>query len=90
MTVLTSADLTDLRHRAAIGKTVTWTKPQINAALQAIEDAVQSTSNVGARSLKTYIGLAIENAAAGVFNAQQKDDLFVLWTKLNAARGGIL
>jgi hypothetical protein len=69
---------------------VTWTKPQINAALQAIEDAMQSASNVGGRSIKAHIALAIENAAPTVFNAAQKDDLFVVWCRFNVQRGGIL
>lgn len=90
MATLTTDDLTDLRQRYARGRNPSWTKPQINAALQAIEDAVQSTSNVGNRTLKVYIGNAIEAAAPGVFNAQAKDDLFILWSIYNARRGGVI
>lgn len=90
MAVLTPAELVALRQLAARDVGPSWTKPQINAALQAVEDAVQSTSNVGNRSLKTYIGAAIETAAPGAFNAGQKDTLFVLWSRFNAARGGVL
>lgn len=90
MAVITVNDLEDLRRRAARNKSPNWTKPQINAALQAIEDAMISTSNVGARSIKAQIGQAVEAVAAGVFNAAQKDELFVLWCMINAKRGGIL
>jgi hypothetical protein len=91
MATLTADELTDLRHiTARRAATVTWTKAQVNAALQAIEDTMQSTSNVGARSIKAHIGLAIETASPGVFSAQQKDELFVIWCRFNVARGGIL
>lgn len=91
MATLTAGECTGLRQLAARrAAAVTWTKPQINAALQAIEDAAQSTSNVGPRTLKAYIGSAIETAVPGVFNAAQKDDLFVIWCRFNAARGGTI
>lgn len=90
MATLTSDELTAARRRAARNNGVAWTKPQINAALQAIEDAMVSTGNVGARSVRQHISQAIEAAASGVFSAGQKDDLFICWAALNAARGGIL
>lgn len=90
MAVLITPELVSLRQLIARQMAPTWTKPQINAALQAIEDAVQSTSNVGNRSLKTYIGNAIEAAAPGVFTAGQKDTLFILWSYFNARRGGVI
>jgi hypothetical protein len=90
MAVLTNAELETVRRQAARRAPATWTKAQINAALQAIEDAVQSTSNVGARSLKTYLGNAIEAAAPGVFGAAAKDELFSLWQVLNIRRGGLI
>lgn len=89
MAVLTTAEKEALRQLAARGA-VSWTKAHIDAALDAIEAAVVSTSNVGNRSLKTYIGNAVETAAPGVFSAGQKDNLFALWCRLNAQRGGIL
>jgi hypothetical protein len=78
------------RRRFAATRTATWRKAHINAALQAIEDAMVSTSNVGNRSVRTHIGAAIETAAPQVFTAQQKDDLFIAWSGMNARRGGIL
>lgn len=90
MATIITADLETHRRRFALGRNPTWTKTQFNAALQAIEDAMVSGSNVGARTVKTYIGQAVETAAPGVFNAGQKDDLFLVWSLLNARRGGIL
>jgi hypothetical protein len=91
MAVLTGAELGEMRRRAArAGVLPSWTKAQVNAALQAIEDRMTGTANVGNRSIKTAIGADIEAAAAGVFNAAQKDDLFLLWSQLNARRGGII
>jgi hypothetical protein len=91
MAEITPEQAVELRRIAARrSPTVTWTKPQINAALQAIEDAIQSTSNVGGRSIKAALALAIENAAPGVFTNPQKDELFVIWCRFNVARGGIL
>lgn len=89
MAILSTAELVRARQQAATGRNPSWTKPQINAALQAIEDAMVGTANVGPRSVSAHISLAIETAAAGVFNAGQKDTLFILWSYLNAARGGI-
>lgn len=91
MATLTSLELARLRQIGArIYPVVTWTKPQVNAALQAIEDAVQSTGDVGNRSLRAYIAAAIETAAPGIFNVGQKDSLFVIWCRFNVVRGGIL
>lgn len=90
MAVIATDDLTDLRHRLATAAgTVTWTKVQVNAALQAIEDAMTGATNVGAHTVPQYIGLAIEQAAPGVFSAGQKQTLFIAWSLLNARRGGI-
>lgn len=90
MAAVTAIELENLRQTAARNKSPNWTKAQINAAIQAIEDTMISTSNVGPRSIKTQIGQAIEAAAPTVFNAATKDDLFVLWCMVNARRGGIL
>lgn len=90
MASLSALELQTLRRSMAARSGPTWTKPQINAAVQAIEDAMVSTSNVGARSVRAYISLAIEGVAAGVFSAAQKDDLFIVWSFLNARRGGVI
>ena len=91
MAVLTGAEL-ELASRLASrgGVAVTWRKAHIRGALQSIEDAMVSTSNVGNRSVRAHVSQAIEAVAAGVFSAGQKDDLFVIWSQLNARRGGIL
>jgi len=90
MATLTVDELQGARRRAALDRSPSWTKPQINAAVQAIEDAMISTGNVGNRSVRTYISKAIEGAAAGVFSAAQKDELYLIWSQINAARGGVI
>lgn len=90
MTTLTTAELEHASRQAAMHGVVTWRKAHIRGALQAIEDAMVSTSNVGNRSVQAHVSQAIEGVAAGVFSAGQKDDLFILWSRLNAARGGVI
>jgi hypothetical protein len=62
---------------------VTWNKPAINDALQAIEDTFQTTG-------KTALNNAIEGAAPGVFNAQQKKLLVAYFILTAAFREGAL
>ena len=90
MAVLTAEELTELRATSGRGQVVTYTKPQINAALQAIEDLFQSSANIGPRSLQQALGLAIETAAPGVFGVGAKTKLFAIWCRLNARREGVL
>lgn len=90
MAVISASDLETLRRTFAAPRTPSWTKAQVNAALQAIEDAMVSTSNVGPRSVRSHISNAIEAVAPGVFSVAFKDDLFILWSMLNAKRGGVI
>ena len=64
--------------------TQTWTKPQIRAAFQAIEDRILTPAT------KTAIANDIETASPGVFNAQQKEVLFMAWTTIYARRQGLV
>jgi|KBSMisStaDraftv2_1062788.scaffolds.fasta_scaffold01978_23 Mlc titration factor MtfA (ptsG expression regulator) len=61
----------------------TWTKPQIRAAFQSIEDRVLAPGT------KQAIANDIEAAAPGVFNAQMKEMLFMAWTTMYARRQGL-
>jgi hypothetical protein len=63
--------------------TQTWTRPQVEAALQAIEDFMVLPAT------KTSIGGAIETAAPTVFTAAQKLTLFGIWCELAASRLGV-
>jgi len=85
MATLTSAQLVELmRH---VNKNVaeqTWTKAQISAALQAIEDRMLLAST------KTTISSDIEAAAPGVFDNNQKNILFAVWCITFATRQGVL
>ncbi len=91
MATLTAAETDRARRQFAQLRTIRWTKAQANLALQAIEDTMISISNVGNRSIKTHISQQID-AVTGAFSftANEKDDLFVIWCLINAARGGIL
>ena len=60
-----------------------WTKPQIRAAFQAIEDRVLAPGT------KQAIANDIEAAAPGVFTGPQKELLFMAWTTIYARRQGL-
>lgn len=62
------------KHRQALSSklsTVTWTKAQVNAAVQAVVDLLQSPSS------RSAVSSEIETAAPGVFNATEKQEIFV-------------
>jgi hypothetical protein len=60
-----------------------WTKPQVRAAFQAIEDRILTPGT------KQAIANDIEAAAPGVFNGPQKELLFMAWTTMYARRQGL-
>jgi hypothetical protein len=85
MAQFTSDQLAELRARLnANTATQSWTKPQVNAALQAIEDRLRLAATQNA------IGSDIEAAAPGVFSAAQKQLLFGVWCYTAAKRLGVV
>lgn len=68
MAVLTPKQLAKIRGKLARGRTSTWDKPQVNAAIQAIEDRLQGS--------KAILNNDIETAAPGVFTGAQKRIIF--------------
>ena len=84
MATLTTEELQELRHSMARQFPVTWTKTQVNAALQAIEDRMRLASTQNA------IATDIEATAPGVFTAGQKARLFGVWCVTAAQRLGVL
>jgi len=85
MAVLTDLEKQELR--SALNRnldTQTWTRAQVDAALQAVED------RMGLASTSTAIGGDIETVAPGVFNAAQKQLLFGVWCVSAARRLGVL
>lgn len=65
MSVLTARELAAIRRKLAQQFVpVTWTKPEINAAVQAVEDRLVAS--------KSVIAGDIETAAPGLFNGPQK------------------
>lgn len=82
MAILLPDDLTVLRQQSARDQTVDYTKAQINAALQAIEDFFEA--NRGA------ISAAINTATAPyVFTAAQKRRMVAYWLQQKFGREGV-
>lgn len=91
MAILTVAQRAGIReYLARLRPNINYTKAQIDAALQAIEDRMTGTTNVGNRSVKAVISLDVDGAAPGIFSVAQKDDLFLIWSDFNRRRGGIV
>jgi hypothetical protein len=73
MAILTASQLTELRQACSrSGIAINYTKAQVNAGLQAIEDYFENTVRAG-------IATAIESAAPGVFTNAQKKQLAKMW-----------
>jgi hypothetical protein len=84
MAVLSASELAELRSALTRNTTTqTWTKAQVGAALQAIEDRVRLAGT------QTTIANDIEAAAPGIFSAGQKTTLFGIWCLSAARRLGI-
>lgn len=78
MAVLSKSDLVDGRGVMARGAVVTWTKAQVNAALQAAEDQFNAD--------RARYAAAIETAAPGVFSSAEKKRLGGVWMIRKAQR----
>lgn len=68
MAILTQIQLAKVRRKLSNGRTSTWNKPQVNAAIQAIEDRLQAS--------KSILNSDIESAAPGIFTVAQKRIIF--------------
>jgi hypothetical protein len=85
MAVLTLTELAELRQGMARNQvTVNFTKAQINAALQAIEDRLRLAAT------QTTLSNDIETAAPGAFSPSQKATLFGVWCLSAARRLGVI
>ncbi len=85
MAIFTVEQLGELRSALARNTaTQSWTKPQVNAALQAIEDLMVQPST------RTAVSNAIEAAAPSVFDVAQKELLFAVWSLTYARRQGLI
>jgi hypothetical protein len=72
MAILTPTQLAALRQECArAAQVVTWDRPTVNAALQAIEDWFEAN--------RAALGAAIEAAAPGAFTNAQKRALVKFW-----------
>ena len=83
MAVLTSDQLATMRRQCALGETVTWTKSQIDTALQAVEDWYENN--------KTSLSTAITAATTlkGItFTAAQQQKIGAFWFLQKASREG--
>lgn len=82
MAVLTAAQLQQCRQGAQNGP-VPWTKAQINAALQAIEDTMRGAT------VQSALSSAIDAAVSPLnLNAAQKKRLFREWALITFQVGG--
>lgn len=84
MATLTAAQLDELRQNcsASASGNIGAIKPQVNAALQAIEDYCENTAKAGFAS-------AIEAAAPGIFNAGKKKILVAYYFRQKFTREGV-
>jgi len=86
MAVLTMQELASARRRAeGLNQNVTYTKAQINAALQAIEDTLMTTPIPQSAVDGTVRALVVANINAAsapfVFSAAEKKRLFAYWAE---------
>ena len=81
MAVLSPTQLAELRRGCAQDVAVNYTKAQVNAALQAVEDWMEATA-------RAEIATAIELAAPGVFTGPQKKSIFRWFMRQKFERGG--
>ena len=91
MAILSSDSLSRIRQDCAKAfSVIAYTKPQINTALQAIEDAMISRVIVPGDLTKTLpliITTDIDVATAPfIFSVLQKKSLFALWARLKFER----
>jgi len=85
MAVLNPTELAELRQTMARNTaTVNFTKTQVNAALQAIEDRLRAAAT------QTALSNDIEAVAPGAFSAGQKSTLFGVWCVSAARRLGVI
>lgn len=86
MAVLTGTELAKCRNFCESGfAPVNYTKPQINAALQAIEDAMRNrliiAGDVG-QTVQQVVSAAVTASSAYPWSNAQKKILFALWADL--------
>jgi hypothetical protein len=86
MAVLTVAELAQARN-VCEGRfaPVGYTKPQVNAALQAIEDVMRTTTIIAGQAGQTVqqiVSAAIDASSAFNWSNAQKKILFALWASL--------
>lgn len=71
---------------------IAYTKPQINAALQAIEDAMRTTTIVAGQAGQTVqqiVSAAIDASSAFAWSNAQKKILFAIWADLTFKKDSV-
>jgi hypothetical protein len=93
MAVLPSADLTKLRNLCEPKfSPVNYTKPQINAVMQAIEDTLMTRAIIAGdvgKTVQQLVSTAIDAASPISFSAAQKKILFALWAELRFEKDSV-
>lgn len=87
MAILSASQCDELRQGITAstekaGVAVNYSKAQMNAAIQAIEDYFENTAKAG-------FGSSIEAAAAGVFNNAAKKRIIAHWLRQKFVREGV-
>jgi len=85
MATLTTAELSKARQVCASRFPVTFTKPHVNAALQAIEDTIRTTPLVAGQAGQTVqqiVSAAVDASSAFSWSNAQKKVIFALWADL--------
>lgn len=71
---------------------VNYTKPQVNAALQAIEDAIRTnviTAGQVGQTVQQIVSAAVDASSAYVWTNAQKKILFALWAELTFKKDSV-
>ena len=90
MAILNATELSEARRECARTLVINYTKPQINTALQAVENAMVTTPILVGDSGATvvqYLSSRIDAATIPlVLTAEQKKAIFAQWAKLKFER----
>lgn len=89
---LSASELVTARNFCATRMAVAYTKPQINAALQAIDTAMTSRAIVAGdlgKTIQLVLSAEIDAASAFSFTNAQKKLLFAIWAQLKYLKDSI-
>lgn len=93
MAALTTSELVSARNFCEVKLSpVGYTKPQINAALQAIEDTMRTatiTAGQAGQTVQQIVSSAIDASSAFNWSNAQKKILFAIWADLTFKKDSV-